>query len=68
MAHDIYIQRPAAARLSGRTKGGFAAVFLVLIAVLMLSDSGPENTSQPDVVEPVTEDWHGNVRRSYGPY
>lgn len=68
MAHDINIQRPAAARLSGRTKGGFAAIFLVLIAVLVLSDTGPDTSSQSDAVQPVAEDWHGNVRRSYGLY
>ncbi len=68
MAHDIYIQRPAAARLSGRTKGGFLAVFLVLIALVVLSDSRPENTPQNDIVAPVAEDWHGNVRRSHGLY
>ena len=66
MAHDIYIQRPAAARLAGRAKGGFIAVFLVLIALLAISGSGPENGSQQQVGDPMIEDWHGNVRRSHG--
>ncbi len=68
MAHDIYTDRSVPTRSAN-------PAMLVLIAALlgMVFWFGAQNIDAPTLPEadqtvPQAEDWHGNVKRSYGPY
>lgn len=68
MAHEINIQGPAHNRVSGAATLALTGALLLVIGGLALSDVTPDGVATRGGVEPVAEDWHGNVRRSYGVY
>ena len=68
MAHYTNIRHPAHSRVPGIAASALIGALLLVIGVLALSGVATDTATPSDEVAPVAEDWHGNVRRSYGLY